>query len=125
MQYKSIKSTNMDNKENLNNLAPFYVGQKVVYITGYNMPKNTVCVVTAVFKKPYCNCWHIDINKPNPGGLYNHPGKYNCTECGSVYTVHESQLRGWAASSFRPLQEQSFPLIKYTRVLKDVPVSAN
>jgi hypothetical protein len=46
--------------KNLNNLPPFYEGQKVVYITGIAMPKYSIHTVKAVIKHP-CGLYSIRI----------------------------------------------------------------
>lgn len=51
--------------ENLNNLPPFYVGQKVVYITGDNMPKNSIHIVREVILAD-CGCFILKINTKSP-----------------------------------------------------------
>jgi len=46
---------------NLKNLPPFYVGQKVVYITGISMPKDSIHIISDCLKKE-CNCYVVSVN---------------------------------------------------------------
>jgi len=96
----------------LNNFAPFFVGQKVVYITGKCMAKDSIHVVRGVTQYS-CGCWAIDI-----GESHNSRGCY-CSKHNSdpIYT----RKAYYQASSFRPLQEQKFPLISYKKVLETTP----
>ncbi len=106
-----------------NNLLPFYVGQKVVYITGKNAPKDSVHTVLDIWKQP-CGCIVIEIeaNTGDPILLGNR--RYECRLCKGIYIANQ-QKRGWAATSFRPLQQLKFPLMTYSKVIEEQLVSAN
>lgn len=97
------------------NLPPFYVGQKVEYITGDSMPKGAIVIVTELIKKP-CGCYLINFNgvcknKPHQFGLFS------CKSCRKIYE-HGGIKHGWHASSFRAIQEQSYPLITFKEIQK-------
>lgn len=112
-------------ENNLNNLPPFYIGQKVIYITGISMPKNSTHVVSDVWKNP-CGCWAIYINNQKTEFMSKEYTHGRCTQCGNVHS-NSPLLKDncWNVQSFRPLIEQTFPLIKYSKILEEVPVSAN
>jgi hypothetical protein len=102
--------------ENLNNLPPFYVGQKVVYITGISMPKNSVHVVSDVYKKG-CGCCIIGINGDKI--IFRKPktGLIECSSCRKGYKSDKIfDSKGWNSGSFRPLQQQNFPLMKLSEI---------
>lgn len=102
--------------ENLN-LPPFYVGQKVVYITGISMPKNSTHFVSKIVQVE-CGCWHMAIN----GLPFNKLPKghtLTCLECKKGFPqTEENSFYGWDPNSFRPIQEQKYPLIKLTKVIE-------
>lgn len=104
---------------NLNNLPPFYIGQKVVYITGERMLKNSTHTVTGI-KKRNCGCWSISIDSFNIPSI---TGKFRCILHINCNWVDDGI--SWKATSFRPYKEQSFPLLTYIKILEEVPVSAN
>ena len=108
------------------NFHPFYIGQKVVYITGVNMPKGSIHTVTNV-RLNFCgNCYRIEINniKCQP----EHPDEINkatiieCGECGSCVHketyLNSGYINDWRATSFRPLNEE-FQSISYEKVLEE------
>lgn len=102
------------------NLAPFYIGQKVIYITGIHMPKNSIHTVLNV-KQIDCGHWVIDIGK-NSNIPYTYVG---CAICNTGTTQFISHVDWFAANSFRPVQEQKFPLISYSKVLEEELICAN
>lgn len=111
------------------NLPPFYIGQKVVYITGLNMPKGTIDVVVAI-KKSHCKCteWMILLQANRSRAIYpKNPlaTHFQCPACGEAYPVLAYNQEYWDANSFRPLEEMKFPLIKYSKVLEEQLVSSN
>jgi hypothetical protein len=114
---------------NLNNLPPFYIGQKVVYITGKIMPKDSIHIVSDI-KREDCGCWVISINGYKlHSSLPPKPYKcFTCDSCGGImletWTSNDG-FDGWNPNSFRAIQEQSFPLLTYSKVLEEVAVSAN
>lgn len=109
--------------ENLNNLAPFYVGQKAVCIkheidewidenTGQEMsgPKaNEIIIVSKCFLNN--NKWEINLI-----GYGNH--------INDSFNVIDTNTGRFL---FKPIQEQSFPLIKLSKVIEKEKqlVSAN
>jgi len=106
----------------LNNLPPFYIGQKVVYITGHNMPKDSIHIVYDYYQSE-CGCWSIAIdNKP-------FEIKETLRRCICCNDIRNGKAfinnTGWIYTSFRALKEQSFPLLTYSKVLEEVGVSAN
>ena|ERR1700741_4777634 len=114
----------------LNNLPPFYIGQKVIYITGINMPKGIIDIVIDIKKCP-CKCdTHMILlskNKYEEEFLDSTIPLVECELCGNIVDVKdELEIMGyWLASSFRSLQEQTFPLISYSKVLDKELVCAN
>ncbi len=104
-----------------NNLPLFYVGQKVVYITGKCMPKDSIHVVKDVIKLE-CGCYCLDINSNNN---YGNKPIVECKNCGKFAKYPRPGVELFVATSFRPLQEQKFPLIKYSKVLEEVNVCEN
>jgi len=102
-------------ENNLNNLPPFYVGQKVVYITGRNMPKDSIHTVLDV-KKDACGCWRIYVGMI--GIVYNN-SRVKCSVCGIISLTKDSLDANYIAStSFRPLQESVFPSLTMSRVIE-------
>lgn len=113
----------------LNNLPPFYIGQKVVYITGRNMPKLSKHIISDI-KQEDCGCWVMSINGHKlHSALPPKPYKgFTCDICnGVMFEIWTSTdgLDGWNPNSFRAIKEQSFPLLTYSKVLEEVAVSAN
>lgn len=100
----------------LSNLPPFYIGQKVVYITGANMPKNSVHTVRGVFKQA-CGCIMILIDRES-NRMPNDTTHVRCVECNKRVTIGEYIDAGWFATSFRPVQEQAFPSLTYSKVVE-------
>lgn len=98
-------------EENLG-LPPFYIGQKVVYLTGLNMPKGTIKTVEQIVKFD-CGCYLIGFSE-NQSGDYSHQ---KCDKHDS-YILHPGVIL-WAPKSFVPLLEQKFPLIKLSRVIEE------
>lgn len=103
--------------ENLNNLPPFYIGQKVVCNRGALWFLNDEIVVGP--KKDE----HVIIKN-----LYNHPidgwiidlVEYPSSNIEEYFIVVED-----GEFNFKPLQEQKFPLISYSKVLEEVEVGSN
>lgn len=102
----------------LENLPPFYLGETVEYITGILMPKGTRVKVTDLWQND-CGCWALCFNgSPRDiKSIGNHDG-WKCPNC-DKHLGYQLQIEsGWKASSFRSLQKQSFPLMKFTEILK-------
>lgn len=112
-----------DNIENklMNNIPPFTIGEKIVYITGNNMPKNSIHKVLNIIQFP-CGCWVLDVGKRK----YSPPGYFTCGGCKkSFFDDKEDNVHWFRSTSFRPVQEAKFPLIKYSKVLEEVEVGSN
>ena len=105
--------------ENSISLPPFYVGQNVVYITGVNMALNSTHIINEITPSD-CGCFTVGINNIP---LIKKYGLFICVVCGK-YTNTDS-INGWAASSFRAIKEQTFPLLTYSKVIEKELVSAN
>ncbi len=94
------------------NLPPFYIGQKVIYITGNNMPKDSIHTIINIIKM-HCGCFCIDIGK-------------QCNVLTKTYCINHaskigpflpsSKIQWFNSNSFRPFQQQSFPLIKLSKI---------
>lgn len=97
---------------NLNNLPPFYVGQKVVYIK----TDTTYTVINMI--QAHCGCWAVDV------GDKRHIGQLYCPEHRDYYD-DRSHIDWVKSSNLRPLQEQKFPLISMKKVLEEVEISSN
>lgn len=111
----------MENENNnLKNLPPFYVGQKVVYVTGNCMPKHSIHTIHNITQH-VCGCWCVDI-----GLKLNRQYTTYCCHCGNKTKYLPSSDIDWFTSrAFRPLQSQSFPLISLSKVIEKQLVSAN
>jgi len=89
------------------NLPPFYVGQKVVYITGDCMPKNSIHVIKRVLR---CNCGEYIIDV----GRTKHLSINTCSNSCCAIETSKSQL--FKNSSFRPLEEAPAPLLTFEQI---------
>lgn len=87
----------------MNNLPPFYIGQKVVYITGLRMPKNSIHIVSDIIQNS-CGCYTIGINNIPIQVKINGTSMCRCTSCHQIlpYRAHEN---GWCVNSFRAIEE--------------------
>lgn len=105
--------------ENLNKLCPFYVGQKVIYITGIKMKKNSLHTVTGIFKDP-CGCWTIFINNEIIETLTIKEGEEydECDICAKRNIKGTVASGGWMPSSFRSVEESPFPNMTLKEVIK-------
>lgn len=101
----------------LKNLPPFYIGQKVVYITGNNMPKDSIHIVTEINRKE-CGCYYINIdNKIIEQDIPKHVTHVGCSNCNFTRIKNDTdKQRGWNIKSFRALEQKSFPLIKFEQI---------
>jgi len=118
------KSENNSAKKNENNkririmekanIPPFQIGDKVVYITGKHMPKNTICKITRVLRWP-CGCWGVHIDKQEPKTLNAYAN--NCLDCGKDFPLqHLPDV--WCASSFRKVSEQPIKRLTFSEIEK-------
>ena len=98
------------------NLPPFHIGQKVVYI-GFKMPNGSIHTVSKI-KQNSCGCFAIAINGQDWGS--NSPDDLLvCTVCGEDNpAIGNGLLRGWCAASFRPIQQQNFPLMTFSKIVE-------
>ena len=109
--------------ENLQNLCPFYVGQKVVMIEN--------------FKRQLTNHErNLGIKIPTKGNIYTvrevERGSHGGWFIKLVEIVNPSAAfidsygePTWNVVKFAPIKEQKFPLIKLTRIIEKELVSAN
>lgn len=91
----------------------FKVGEKVVYITGFNLPKDSIWTVHGIHSGT-CGCTFLDI------GLTSMFSKHlRCREC-DERTLHNmnSSKRLFTSTSFRKLSEISSELSE--EILKEV-----
>ena len=98
--------------EALNNLPPFYVGQKVVAIFTHTQGlfiKGQIFTVKNIFlSKCKCKAWSITI------GLYSNNPLKECAYCHTVWSNDFSFI----AERFAPLQELVFPSLTMSRVIE-------
>lgn len=101
--------------ENLN-LPPFLPGDKVVYLTGISMPKNSIHTVTKVFRNP-CGCWGILIDTKSPSGT---AGYYKgCQHCRKDFIIQQFFEPSWHPKSFRKVQEQPFRTVTFEKIMEE------
>jgi hypothetical protein len=99
---------------NLTNLPPFYVGQKVIYITGHNMPKDSVHTVLDI-KKDIFGCWRIYVK---PIGLSYSGSNVKCSSCEKIFNSSNSLSADYIIfTSFRALKESPFPSMTAKEVI--------
>lgn len=106
----------------LNNLPPFYVGQKVVCVDSENtvsihkmlFNKNQIYTVHSIKKTNCCKLWVINIGIKDDADILICP-------CGKE-SKNDNHFR---ASRFKPLQQQSFPLISLSKVIEEQLIPAN
>ncbi len=91
------------------NLPPFYIGQKVIYITGAFMPKDTICTIKQIEQKG-CGCWCVDINV----SVHTPTGYFRCHNHSNFRIKDNGMI--WDANSFRPFQQTSFPLLTLSKI---------
>lgn len=107
-------------KDLLNNLFPFYSGQKVVALANWRMDENKYIVekekIYKVNKCFKCNCGKIQVTLV---GIQASIGTKCCT-CGNV-----KQENFFNAIYFKPIQEQKFPLIKLKQIKENEETKIN
>lgn len=99
----------------LNNLPPFYIGQKVVSLqTHKGQVKGEIYTVTGVFQ---CVCKSYLISWGAPHGIAG--ARCNCHNCCSFMPV-PSNNPYWVAPQeyFAPIQENPFPSLTMKQVIK-------
>ncbi len=106
----------------LNNLPPFYVGQKVVsLVNGIKFPElkkgNTYTVLS--IHKFSCGCHGINVGiKITHGSLF-----IKC--CGESTIIPHNGIKYHRSEIFTPLQHAKFPLLKLTRVIEEQLIAQN
>lgn len=98
----------------LENLPPFYVGQKVVSLSNHEsgLIKDKIYTVLAVIKG---HCYYtIDIGLKNKSYANN---LAKCT-CGVTYKTSPSDIWWHSSARFAPLQESAFPTLTLSRVIE-------
>jgi hypothetical protein len=95
-------------ENNLNNLPPFYVGQKVVY-TGWRKDLRGKIYTVDLVVKADCGCWNI-FSSTLPDGYYN--------QCANCFKTSRTNGTVGCAISFSPLQESVFPSLKLSKVIE-------
>lgn len=98
----------------LENLPPFYIGQKVVYITGINMPKDSIHTVRDIVQSE-CGCWSIKVDAVNE---IIQQGLVLCKACNTILPRTKSKWKGFSAESFRAFEESIFPSLTMKRVVE-------
>ncbi len=105
---------------NLNNLPPFYVGQKVVAnCTFKNIVKGQIYEVYRIGID--CNCGYVvGLNLSptvyNSNAIFRKGEICNCIDCNIKY--YHSGYDGYLASRFSPLQESVFPSLTMSKVIE-------
>ena len=99
------------------NIAPFIVGDKVVYITGISMPKNSRHIVSEI-RQDICGCWTIGINGIPIKLDYKFNTVFRCS-CGAINDI---DMIGWDAKSFRKIAEQKPPMLTFEKIKEDESV---
>lgn len=95
----------------------WYVGQKIVYITGINLPKNSIHVIRSLTHMR-CGCISIDIGLVK-NAYYDY---LQCDQCKSLTYVN-TNIRHFSAASFRPLLDDS---IEYAEnLLEEIETEIN
>jgi hypothetical protein len=113
------------------NIPPFYIGQKVVYITGNNMPKNSIHTVLDVALYFCGKCWGIKISTPSndDSALESWFNGAKCVRCGTSVDrstfFKNRKIDYWDAKSFRPVQELKMKKVELHKLMEEIPVSAN
>lgn len=100
---------------NLNNLPPFYVGQKVVCVDDTNQCNDTV---------ESCQGYVVEGQKLTVKD-FSRAGGVRFYEVFGGYHYGDGEEAGYEPKRFRPLEEQKFPLISMTKVLEEVEVCSN
>lgn len=103
------------------NIGPFYIGQKVVYITGNNLPKNSIHIVSDLMQDP-CGCWSMAINGEKIS-LYKVENAeitdLICDSCKLAHPAtmkHSDPLSCWDVTSFRAIEKAPIPLLTLSKI---------
>ncbi len=93
------------------NVPPFYVGQKVVCVSGGKYHKTGDVVNVVEISKTQCGCWYIGTSKRSmsyyPNGL-----KATC-DCGCETN---DNFTGFSPNDFRPLEEIKPPFLTFEKI---------
>lgn len=105
-------------ENNLNNLPPFYIGQKVVYIGTKDKLKKGIHTILAIYKGN-CKCidFEVEIELKNDI-IIDDATHVKCTDCGEINISSKYRTFTFCSSSFRPLQESVFPSLKLSKVIE-------
>lgn len=106
-----------------NNTPPFFVGQKVVYISDSTngLKRNAVYQITNILIQP-CGCFAFDI------GLEKHTSleiQCECCDCGRnvqnpFYVSHDDNFGFWiSANDIRPTQELKAPMLTFEKIKEE------
>lgn len=105
------------------NIPPFQIGDKVVYITGISMPKDSIHIVTGLHQEA-CGCWYIAIdNLP----FWTEDSTYMkdvdiviCPDCKKEFEIQlYVNICGWDPESFRLVQEQKAKLLTFEKIQQE------
>lgn len=111
----------MKTENNLNNLPPFYVGQKVVSIESFDcLVEGHVYTVIKCHLRT-CGCgWVVEVNIPNISVDGNRIYKGMTVRCSSCKKLRLSQSNNacYFHRRFRPLQESVFPSLTMSKVVE-------
>lgn len=100
------------------NLPKFYIGQKVRYITGIHMPKNSTHIVSDYHIQP-CGCHTMAIDGEKLKTVTSTRPLIGCEECGKVMLSGGAVVDNlWSPDSFLAVQEQNYPLMSFFQILK-------
>lgn len=103
--------------EALNNLPPFYVGQKVVYIGTKRRLKGTHTILS--IHKGCCKCIDFEVEIETKNNIDIHGATLvQCNECGTIIPAEKYRTYTFCSSVFRPLQESVFPSLTMSRVIE-------
>lgn len=99
----------------LENLPPFYIGQKVVFNRSYplvGIKKGDIITVDTIST---CSCGHHHVNT---GVKHNRPATIsNCSVCLEEITTHPTEYI-CSTTSLDPLIEEPFPSLTLSKVIE-------
>lgn len=99
------------------NIAPFQIGDKVIYITGISMPKNSIHEITGLHIHA-CGCWAVAINNIPFREMNVTTPMVRCIICYDVHSSRHYKIDGWAATSFRKVSEQPMKKLTFKEIEK-------
>ncbi len=98
-----------------NNIPPFYPGQKVMAVNTHSQRdfiKGDKFVVSAVYQLSCCKVWVVQI------GLSLGVMRSGLTKCRCGTFFKTGAYNVYDCNMFRPVQEQTFPLMTYAKVME-------